>query len=140
MLVPMIADVMAEMPSGGRYEEAARGWLDGVLAEVFPDLLEGLRTRPSTRALSRDVDDRPAGEPGQIRGELWVGVTGPQSRRPALFNDATWQRMLGSLADSPLTASISIRVVGEDGYLSNESADIAVSRSEDEPEWVRFTF
>lgn len=135
----MFADLMAEMPAGERYAEAARGWLDGVLEEVFPDLRDGLRTRPSTRRISRHWDDGPAGEPGQVRGELEVGMTARRSRM-AVFTEAAWQRFLGSLGKSPATASLNIRVIGEDGYLSDGEADIRVTRPEEEPGWARFTF
>src|ERR1700678_92391 len=134
----MIADLMAEMPAGEQYAEAARGWLDGVLREVFPDLREGLMTRPSTRVISRHWDDGPEGEPGQVRGELAVGMTTWRSRRE-VFTEAAWQRFLGSLSESPVTASLNIRVVGEDGYLSDGGPDIRVERPEEEPGWVRFT-
>lgn len=135
----MFADLMVEMPPGDRYAEAARGWLDGVLGELFADLREGLRTRPSTRVVSKHWDDGPEGEPGQVRGELEVGMT-PRRPRSVVFTEAAWQRFLGSLSKSPATASLLIRVVGEDGYLSEDEALIRVTRSEEEPEWVRFIF
>lgn len=135
----MFGDLMAEIPPGERYAEAARGWLDGVLTELFPDLREGLRTRPSTKVISKHWDDGPEGEPGQVRGELELGMTARRSRT-VLFTEAAWQRFLRSLSKSPATASLSIAVVGEDGYLSEEKAEIGVARSEEEPGWVRFTF
>ncbi|HVB45078.1 MAG TPA: hypothetical protein VNF47_20575 [Streptosporangiaceae bacterium] len=134
------AELMAEIPPGGRHAEAARGWLDGVLAEVFPDLLEGLRTRPVTRAVDRHFDTGPLGEPGQMLGEIWVGVTNPVPRRGVLYSRASWQRMLGSLGKSPMTVSISIRPLGGNGYPSDQSAYIQVRRHISEPEWLRFTF
>src|SRR5215469_12989750 len=135
----MFADLMVEMPPGEKYAEAARGWLDGVLGELFPDLREGLRPRPSTRVISKHWDDGPEGEPGQVRGELEIGMTARRARS-VLFTEATWQRFLGSLSKSPVTASLPIRVVGEDGYLSEDEAEVRVARSEEEPGWVRFTF
>ncbi len=134
----LFVDVMAELPAGERYAEAARGWLDGVLAEVFPDLLEGLRTRPSTRVINLDWDDEPEGEPGQVRGEIRVGRTAWRSR-VTVFTEAAWRRFLGSLDKSPAVASLGIRVVGEDGYLSDGGAEIRVVRPEEEPGWVRFS-
>jgi hypothetical protein len=135
----MFVDLMAEVPAGERYAEAARGWLDGVLEEVFPDLREGLRTRPSTRRISRHWDDGPDGEPGQFRGTLEVGMTARRSRM-TVFTETAWQRFLGSLGTSPATAALNIRVVGEDGYLSGTETDIRVTRPDEEPGWVRFTF
>jgi hypothetical protein len=130
---------MAQMPPGDRYAEAARGWLDGVLGELFPELREGLLTRPSTRKISRHWDDGPDGEPGQVRGALTIGMTGGRSRT-AVFTKTSWQRFLDSLGKSPMTASLNIRVVGDDGYLSNDEADIRVAVLEEEPGWARFTF
>lgn len=135
----MFADLMAEMPPGERYADSARGWLDGVLTDLFPELREGLRTRPSTQVVSKRWDDGPEGEPGQVRGEIEFGVTARRSRT-VLFTEAAWSRFLGSLSKSPVTASLNVRVVDEDGYLSDEGVDVGVARSEMEPEWVRFTF
>ncbi len=129
---------MAEMPAGERYAGAARGWIAGVLAEVFPDLLEGLRTRPSTRRV-RLWDDGPDGDPGQVRGELTLAAAAGRSRT-VVFTEAAWQRFLDSLGKSPETAALNIRVIGEDGYLSDGEADIRVRRPEEEPCWVRFKF
>lgn len=135
----MFADLMAEIPPGERFAEAARVWLEGVLCDVFPDLREGLRTRPSTRVISRDWDDGPEGEPGQVRGEIDVGMTARRSRS-VVFTEARWQRCLGSLSKSPATVSLFLQVVGEDGYLSDEDAYVRVARSAEEPGWVRFGF
>jgi hypothetical protein len=135
----VFADLMAEIPPGERYAEAARGWLEGVLGELFGDLREGLRTRPSTRKISRHWDDGPEGEPGQTRGELSAGAAAWRARTVP-FTEASWQRFLGGLSKSPPFASLSISVVGQNGYHSDEHAEIWVSRSEDEPGWVRFTF
>lgn len=135
----MFADLMAEMPAGERYAAAARGWLDGVLCELFPELREGLRTRPLTRVISRYWDEGPEGEPGQVRGEIEVAMT-PGRPRMVVFTEAAWQRFLGSLGKSPVAASLAISVVGEDGYLSDGGAEIRVARFEEEPGWVRFTF
>jgi hypothetical protein len=95
------ADLMAQIPRGERYAVAARGWLDGVLAEVFPDLLEGLRTRSARKA-----GTGPGGKPGQLLGQIWLGVTDPVPRRPVKFSDAGRRRMLDSLAGSPLAVMI----------------------------------
>jgi hypothetical protein len=35
---------------------------------------------------------------------------------------------------------LSVQIVGPDGYLSRDSASVAVQRSEFDPEWVRFSF
>ena len=134
----MFADLMAEMPAGERYGEAARAWLAGVLGELFPDLREGLRTRPSTRVISKHWDEGLEGEPGQVRGELEIGLTAERSWT-VVFTEAAWERFLGSLSESPVTASLSIRVIGEDGYLGDGEAEIRVVRPEEEPGWVRFT-
>jgi hypothetical protein len=134
----MIVDLMAEMPAGDRYAEAARGWLEGVLEEMFPDLREGLRSRPSTRVINMHWDDGPEGEPGQVRGELGIGLTSWRART-VIFTEASWQRFLGSLSKSPVTASLCISVVGEDGYLSDDGAVITADRPEEEPGWARFT-
>ncbi len=136
----MVTDLMAEIPPGGKYAEAARGWLDGVLNEVFPDLLEGLRTRPSARAVSRNIDDAPYGAPGDVRGEILVGANDSVRRRSVLYSEKSWQRTLTSLDESPLTVLLSIQIVGPDGYLSQDSASVSVVRSEFDPEWVRFRF
>jgi hypothetical protein len=135
----MFADLMAEMPAGERYAEAARGWLEGVLGELFPDLRDGLQNRPSTPRISKYWDEGPEGEPGQVRGEIEVAMTAGRSRT-TVFTDAAWQRFLASLSKSPAIASLSIRVIGQDGYLSDDGAEIKVARHEEEPGWARFTF
>ena len=137
MLESMGADLIAEIPPGERYAATAREWLDSTLREVFPDLLEGLRDRP---ALRKDEPGRPVGEPGELRGELWLGVTSPVPRRGVLFSNAAWQRMLNSLAKSPLRVLVSISQLGDDGFRCLEEAHIGVARSTSEPAWVRFTF
>jgi Domain of unknown function (DUF4253) len=134
------ADLIAEIPPGDRYADAARGWLDGVLTDVFPDLLQGLRSDAVTKPVHRQFDTGPLGEPGQLMGELLVGVTNPLPRRTVLFTETAWRRMLRSLDKSPLTASLYVRPLGQDGYPSDDGAHIEVKRSLFEPEWVRFTF
>src|ERR1700722_17750291 len=129
----MVTDLMAEVPPGTQYAEAARGWLNGVLSEVFPDLLEGLRTRPSTRPVSRNVDDAPYGAPGDVRGEILVGAHDSARRRSVLYSEKSWQLTLMSLDKSPLTVLLSIQIVGPDGYLSQVSASVSVMRSEFDP-------
>ena len=135
----MYIDLMARMPLGMSLAEAARGWLDGVLAEVFPDVREGLRARPSARSISTHFDDRPDGDPGEVRGELEIVRAGKRPRA-ILFSEVSWQRFLASLDESFQSASITARVVGEDGYLSNGEAFIAVRRRDDEADWLRFEF
>jgi hypothetical protein len=138
MLTSLGADLIAAIPPGGGYADAARGWLDGVLAEVFPDLLDGLWARPASR--SHD-DGLPVDEPGQVLGEIRLGAVSPVPRRAAVFSATSWQKLLGSLAStSPQTVSLSIRVVGGDGFLCREEAHIEVKRSPSDPEWVRFVF
>jgi hypothetical protein len=136
----MHAELMAEIPPGERYAEAARGWLDGVMNVVFPDLLESLRVNPSTKTVNAVNADQPWGEPGQMRGEIWVSVKTPVPRRGVPVTDRSWQRMLGSLAQSPLTVLVSVRPLGEDGFPVREPADIEVRRFPFEPGWVRFSF
>ena len=129
---------MAEIPPGDRYAEAARSWLEGVLGELFGELREGLRANPSTRKINMHWDDGAEGEPGQTRGELRAGNT--FRARAVVFTEASWQRFLDGLSKSPSFASLSISVVGEDGYHSDGTAEISVRREEEEPGWVRFTF
>jgi hypothetical protein len=57
-----------------------------------------------------------------------------------VFTEAAWQRFLHSLGKSPATASLDIRVIGDDGYLSDSVAYISVALPEEEPGWARFTF
>ena len=64
----------------------------------------------------------------------------PRRARTVTFTEASWQRFLGGLSTPPPFASLSISVVGEDGYHSAEAAEIWVRRFEEEPGWVRFTF
>jgi hypothetical protein len=128
----MSADLIAQIPPGERYARAARGWLDGVLTEVFPELLEGLRTRP---AKGRWGDPS---EPGDIRGEITLGIDDPRPRRSQKFSDAKWQLMLARLDESPLTASLSVALISADGR-TREEAHVVV-RWEDEDDWVHFTF
>lgn len=86
MLQSMGASLIAQIPPGERYTDLARGWLDGVVAEVFPELLEGLRTNPARR--TRDGDP---GEPGQFLGQISLGVDDRWQQRSQKFSDAKWQ-------------------------------------------------
>jgi hypothetical protein len=106
----MGADLIAQIPVGERYAQSARGWLDGVLTEVFPELREGLRT-------------------GQFTGEIAVGTGDPRGGRYRKFSESRWQRTLAGFDDSPQTAWLSV----------GEAAAVGVSREDDE-DWVRFTF
>ena len=126
------ADLIAQIPPGERYSQAARGWLAGVLAEVIPELNEGLRSRPARGRRGG------AAEPGSFFGEITLGIDNPWSARSQKFSEAKWQRMLARLDESPLTASLSAGLVSADGRL-REEAHVAVRR-EDEDNWVRFTF
>ncbi|HEX9622957.1 MAG TPA: hypothetical protein VF979_01155, partial [Streptosporangiaceae bacterium] len=115
----MGADLIAQIPLGERYAEAARGWLDGVLTEVFPGLRAGLRT-------------------GQFTGEIAVGTGDPRIGRYRKFSESRWQRMLAGFDDSPQTAWLSLELTGADGP-ECAAAHVGVSR-EDEEDWVRFTY
>jgi len=60
-LQSMNAILIAEITLAEEFTATSREWLTGTLAEVFPELLEGLRTRPSTTLPSDD------GRPGVSR-------------------------------------------------------------------------
>jgi hypothetical protein len=74
--------------AGAEYNRFARRWLEGVLSEVFPAQLDGLRTRPATHRVTTANMHLPWGEPGQVRGVLRF------PSRDAMYTPAAWQRML----------------------------------------------
>jgi hypothetical protein len=118
------ADLVAQIPPGERFARAARGWLGGVLAEVFPELLDGLRARPAKRARGRGPD-----EPGRFLGEITLEIDDGRPMRSQKFSEAKWERMLARLDESPLTASVSVSLIGADGR-PHEGAYAGVRRED----------
>lgn len=144
MLQSMHAELISEIPSQERFAELARGWLTGVLAEVFPELDEGLRTRPVVRATpAAEVDAlTPWGEPGHVLARLRVGQTHPLlGGREVLYSEQAWRRLLDGLSGYPFAAEITVWPLDETGQPAHAGyVNVAVRRELNAPDWVRFQF
>ena len=66
LLYNMYTVLSAEIGSAGRFAEAARGWLTGALAEVFPALHEGMRSDQSAAGTQMRVT------PELFKTSTWV--------------------------------------------------------------------
>ncbi len=140
-LQEMNATLIAEIGSAEEFAALSREWLAGTLAEVFPGLYEGLRTRPSA-TLPSDVEGRPWGEPGQVLGILEIGREDPVFRqRMTLYSEDAWRRFLARLAGYPFSASVSITPLDDHGFpLYGDWAYVKVARDVLSPAWVSFEF
>jgi hypothetical protein len=137
----MNAMLIAEISSAEEFAVLSRDWLTGALSEVFPELWEGLRTRPSA-TLPSAVAGEPWGEPGQVLGMLGVGRDDPVvGQRRTLFSGRSWPRFLDALAEYPFSASVSIVPLGQDGQpVHDDWAYVSVRRDMFCPAWARFEF
>ena len=108
-LTSLGTDLIAAIPPHGDYAEAAHGWLAGVLAEAFPDLLDGLRTRPASRA---EVANLPAGEPGQGTGRDLAGCGQPGAAAgcgvPAPHSSNSAESLSATRREPSITATVAI--------------------------------
>jgi hypothetical protein len=133
--------LFVEVASAEEFAVVSREWLDGVMAEVFPELREGLRTRPAA-ALPGGAPLEPWGEPGQVLGILNFGRDDPVlGMRRTAFTEKRWQRMLARLDEYPFSAGISITPLDDRGFQLHKAwADAGVERDVLSPEWVKLWF
>ncbi|MGH3189092.1 MAG: hypothetical protein ACRDOL_17845 [Streptosporangiaceae bacterium] len=137
----MNATLVAEIGSAEEFAVVSREWLAGTLAEVFPSLYEGLRTRPSDM-LPTAGQGGPWGEPGHVVGMLDIGRDDPVvGKRRTFYSEKAWDRFLARLAEHPFSASVTIVPLDDQGRrLHSGFAYVRVVRNELYPEWTTFEF
>jgi hypothetical protein len=126
----MYAMLNAEIGSAEEFPAAARGWLTGVLSEVFPML---------------QPDGNPAQEADQgngvgVVGTLTVNRKDQVSWREMAYSHRTWPRFLAELDDYPFVADAHLGLVGDQGEPLHASAEIRVARDFFSPQWASFQF
>jgi hypothetical protein len=140
----MHAEVVIEVASAGEFATVARGWLAGTMAEVFPELHEGLRTRPVVRSQPRPKADLdlPWGQPGHVLGTLTTYRKHPAfGGREALYSDRAWQRMLDGLDSYPLAVRVAVNDLDFRGFPVHQGqSGVTVARDAYSPDWVSLTF
>jgi hypothetical protein len=108
----MYAHLIAEIPSEEEFALRAREWLAATLAEVFPELYEGLRERPVSKWPIHPARG-PWGQPGHVRGVRSVDRNPPGSSRSSLYSERSWPRFLAKLEDRPAGASVMINALDD---------------------------
>jgi hypothetical protein len=140
----MQTELIAEISSRETFAKVSRGWFTSVLAEVFPNLHEGLQGRPVTREKARPKQDidTPWGQPHHMLGTLRTFRKNPISGgREVVYSEAAWRRFLKAFDDLPFAASLHINELDAHGFpLHRGGSEIAVQRDFNHPDWVRFTF
>jgi hypothetical protein len=140
----MHAGLIAQVTSGDELAAAGAPWLQDVLTEVFPDLYDGLRTRPVVRDRERprsDID-LPWGQPGHVLGVLRTYQSRPLiPGRDVMFSDKSWPRFLSRLGRYPHAVDVGINELDGLGFPVHRGwAGIGIQRDHHLPEWYRFTF
>lgn len=140
----MHAEVITEVASAGEFAAAARGWLSGSVAEIFPELQEGLRTTPVVRSRPRRKGDLdlPWGQPGHVLGTLTTYREHPAfGGREVLYSERAWQQMLDGLGSYPFAVAVTINELDSRGFPVHQGrAEVTVVRDQYSPEWVSLTF
>lgn len=140
----MQTELIAEVTSSEVFAENSRQWFSDVLAEVFPNLNEGLRDRPVIREHSRPKQDidAPWGQPNHVLGTLRMLRKNPVSGgREVVYSEAAWKRFLKAFDDFPFAASLRINELDAQGFpVHRGGSEISVQRDFSNPDWVRFTF
>jgi hypothetical protein len=144
LLEVMHAGLIAQVTSGDELAAAGAPWLQDVLTEVFPDLYDGLRTRPVVRDRERprsDID-LPWGQPGHVLGVLRTYQSRPLiPGRDVMFSDKSWPRFLSRLGRYPHAVDVGINELDGLGFPVHRGwAGIGIQRDHHLPEWYRFTF
>jgi hypothetical protein len=144
LLEALNAELIAEIADGEALAVAGGPWLDGVLSTVFPDLAEGLRTRPVARDKPRprsDIDS-PWGQPGHVLGVLRTFQSAPvKLGRDVMFSKTSWPRFLGRLRNYPFGATVEINELDERGFpVHRGRAYIGLRRDFRSPGWCHFNY
>lgn len=145
LLCNMYAVLSAEIGSAEQFAEAARGWLTGALAEVFPALHESMRADQDTHGPETNrnpsVTGRSRRPPGRVVGTLTVNPDDPVFRGRELdYSSQRWLRFLGELGNYPAAVSVDLGLVDDRGEPLPGAAYIRVERDSESPEWATFMF
>ena len=143
-LQTMHAEVTTEVASAEAFAAAVRSWLGGSVAEIFPGLHEGLRTRPVVRDQPRPKQDLdlPWGQPGHVLGTIRTHRKHPAfGGREVVYSERAWQRMLDGLGSYPFAVKVMINELDSRGFPVHRGyASVTVERDFYSPDWVSFTF
>jgi hypothetical protein len=144
LLQNLSAGLIARVASGDDLAAIGAPWLQDVLTEVFPDLYDGLRTRPVTRDRERprsDID-LPWGQPRHVLGVLRTYQSRPLiPGRDVMFSEKSWPRFLARLRNYPHAVDVMINELDGRGFPVHRGwAGIGIHRDLSMPEWYRFTF
>jgi hypothetical protein len=134
----MHAEVITEVASAGEFAAVSRGWLAGSMAEILPELHEGLRTRPVVRSQPRPKADLdlPWGQAGHVLGTLTTYRKHPAfGGREVLYSDQAWQRMLEGLDSYPMAVRVAVNELDSRGYPVHQGqSDMTVVRDAHSPD------
>jgi hypothetical protein len=136
----MHAVLSAEITSEEVFAALSRDWLAETMAEVFPELREGLRTRPVMTVPVHPARG-PWGQPGHVRGVLTIARNTPADWRDSHYSERSWARFLARLGEYPFGAMITVNALDERGYaVPDGEANVGVARDKFAPAWTEFTF
>lgn len=136
----MYALLIAEIRSEDEFAAVSRDWLTSTVAEVFPALWDGLRTRPVSGWPIHPARG-PWGQPGHVRGVLTISRNTRIDWRDSLYSERSWPRFLARLDEHPLGAMITVNDLDDQGWpVDWAEANVAVARDSPALAWVEFTF
>jgi hypothetical protein len=145
LLYNMYAVLSAEIGSAAQFAEAARGWLTGALAEVFPALHDSVcadqdAERPET-GRNPPVTGESRRQAGHVVGTLTIN---PEDSvfggRELDYSSQGWLRFLSQLGNYPAAVSVDLGLVDDHGDPLHGAAYIRVERDSESPEWASFMF
>ena len=114
------------------------------MAEVLPELHEGLRTRPVVRSQPRPKADLdlPWGQPGHVLGTLTTYRKHPAfGGREVLYSEQAWQRMLNGLDSYPMAVRVAVNELDSRGFpVHKGQSGLTVARDQFSPDWLSLTF
>jgi hypothetical protein len=144
-LYNMYAVLSAEIGSASQFAEAARGWLTGALAEVFPVLHDGVCGDQDAETPEAGQNPSAIGEswrrPGHVVGTLTVNPEDPVfGGRELDYSSQRWQSFLRGLGKYPSAVSVDLGLVDDHGDPLPGAAYIGVERDSESPEWASFMF
>ncbi len=145
LLYNMYAVLSAEIRSAAQFAEAARGWLTGALAEVYPALYDSVCADQDTGRPGTGRDPSVAGEsrrqPGHVVGTLTVNPEDPVfDGRELDYSSRSWLRFLSDLGNYPAAVSVDLGLVDDHDDPLPGSAYIRAERDSESPEWASFMF
>jgi hypothetical protein len=132
--------LVAEVGSAEQFAEASRGWFEGVLQEMIPELYADLRARPVTGRATTSARV-PLGQPSHVRGLLLTARERLEWRR-SLYSERSWPRFLARLGEYPAYAGIDITPLDGQGQPVDHIwgyTTVSVERDHLVPQWACFS-